>query len=172
MGLDPYAKQYVTVCSTDTQYYGTASLYMVHHHPQCINTTLYVLVLLLLVRARGPTSCPWTLHLLTSSSLTCSSCSPGPDPSQYSVSLYTYLASVPCCTYYIVRILLVHRYPYIAAAYMAMALQHAPLLCTVCRHHLPSHRLMSLWMWGAVHPYLWIMTYGSGSICQAVCYSV
>ena len=138
MGLDPSGNGCVTSCSTDTQYYRPVSLYMVPHHVQCINTTLYVLVLLLLLRARGPTSCPWTLDLLTSSSLTCSSCSPGPDPSQHSVSLYTYLASVPCCTYYIVRILLVHRYPYIAAAYMAMALQHAPLLCAVSRHHQPS----------------------------------
>jgi hypothetical protein len=68
MGLDPYAKQYVTVCSTDTQYYGTASLYMVHHHVQGINTTLYVRVLLLLLRARCPTSCSRTMDLLTSRS--------------------------------------------------------------------------------------------------------
>ena len=59
----------ISMCSTDTQYYGTASLYMVHHHVQGINTTLCVLVLLLLLRARGPTSrVTRTMDLLTSRS--------------------------------------------------------------------------------------------------------
>ena len=42
---------------------------MVHHHVQGINTTLCVLVLLLLLRARDPTSCVIrTMDLLTSRS--------------------------------------------------------------------------------------------------------
>ena len=42
---------------------------MVHHHVQGINTTLCVLVLLLLLRARGPTSrVTRTMDLLTSRS--------------------------------------------------------------------------------------------------------
>ena len=41
---------------------------MVHHHVQGINTKLYVLVLLLLLRARCPTSCSRTMDLLTSRS--------------------------------------------------------------------------------------------------------
>ena len=86
--------------------------------------------------------------------MTCSSCSPGLDPSQHSICLYTYTSSVP---YYIVRILLVHCYPYIAAPCMAVALQHAPLLCNVYSHHtFHPNRLMSLWMWGvdlSVYPH-------------------
>ena len=57
------------LCSTDTQYYRPVSLYTVPHHVQGINTTLYVLVLLLLLRARGPTSrVTRTMDLLTSRS--------------------------------------------------------------------------------------------------------
>ena len=59
----------ISMCSTDTQYYRPVSLYTVPHHVQGINTTLYVLVLLLLLRARGPTSCVIrTMDLLTSRS--------------------------------------------------------------------------------------------------------
>ena len=68
MGLDPHDKDCMSSCSTDTQSCCPASLYMVPHHVQCINTTLYVLVLLLLLRARGPTSCSRTMDLLTSRS--------------------------------------------------------------------------------------------------------
>ena len=53
------------------------------------------------------------------------------------------LRHAACCT---ATTLPRHHYPYIAAAYMAMALQHAPLLCTVVYRHPCIHRLTSLWM--------------------------